>query len=88
MTEGDMSLSPFEIESLADALADRVMSRLGGRADADAWIDVHEAAGLLGCSVPTVERLTRSGELPSSKFGRLRRYRRSDVIGRGGRDAK
>lgn len=83
-----MSLTPYEIESLADALAERVVSRLGGRADAEAWIDVHVAAELLGCSVPTVERLTRSGELPSTKFGRLRRYRRSDLIGRGNSDAK
>jgi excisionase family DNA binding protein len=81
-------MTPHEIESLADALADRVMSRLGGRTEADAWIDVHETAELLGCSVPTVERLIRSGELPSSKFGRLRRCRRSDVIGRGNTDAK
>ncbi len=39
-----------------------MMSRLGGRSDADGWVDVHGAAELLGCSVPTVERLTRSGE--------------------------
>ncbi len=77
-----MSLSPHEIQTLADALAERMMSRLVGRVDADAWVDVHGAAELLGCSVPTVERLTRSGELPSSKFGRLRRYRRADSLQR------
>ncbi len=31
-----MSLTPYENESLADALAERVVSRLAGRADADA----------------------------------------------------
>ncbi len=77
-----MSLTPIEIESLADALVDRMMCRIRSRTDADAWVDVHGAAELLGCSVPTVERLTRSGELPSSKFGRLRRYRRTDLLNR------
>jgi excisionase family DNA binding protein len=77
-----MSLTPFEIESLADALADRVSARLSHRIEPDALIDVHAAAELLGCSVPTVERLTRTGEIPSMKVGRLRRYRRADLIGR------
>lgn len=75
-------MSPVEIEQLADALADRVASRLAGRVDADALLDVHGAAALLACSVPTVERLTRDGHLPSVKVGRLRRYRRGDVLER------
>lgn len=70
-------MTPLEIDALAEALAER----LAGRVDrADVWIDVHAAADVLGCSVPTVERLTRSGELPSRKVGRLRRYRRSDLL--------
>ncbi len=73
-------MSPFEIESLADALAERVASRLGAKVDADALIDARAVANLLGCSVPTVERLTRSGEIPSVKAGRLRRYQRSAVL--------
>lgn len=75
-----MSMTPHEIDTLADALAERVSARLSHGIDADAWIDVHETSALLGCSVPTVLRLIRSGELPSSKFGRLRRCRRSDVL--------
>ena len=75
-------MTPYEIDTLADALAERVAARLSGRSDTDALVDCHAAAALLGCSVPTVERLTRTGEIPSMKVGRLRRYRRADLIGR------
>ena len=75
-------MSPFELEMLADALAERVAAKLAGR-DADALIDVHQAAALLKCSVPTIERLTKAGEIPSLKVGRLRRYRPSDLLGKG-----
>jgi excisionase family DNA binding protein len=76
-----MSLTPVEIDRIADVVADRVAARLSGRSDADALVDCHAAAELLNCSVPTVERLTRSGEIPSVKVGRLRRYRRADLTG-------
>jgi len=72
-------MSPFELDSLADALAERLSSRLS-QVDQDALIDCHQVAELLACSVPTVERLTKSGEIPSCKVGRLRRYRRSDLL--------
>jgi len=81
-------MTPHEIDTLADALAERLAARLSVRSDADALVDCHAAAALLGCSVPTVERLTRTGEIPSMKVGRLRRYRRCDLIGRGGHDDK
>lgn len=77
-------MSPHEIDALADAVAERVMSRLSSRPADDAMIDVHAAAELLSCSVPTVERLTKSGELSSVKVGRLRRYHRADVLNRKG----
>jgi len=73
-----MSLTPHEIDRLADALAERLAGRMGGGADAVG--DVHDAARWLGCSVPTVERQTRAGRIPSIKFGRLRRYRRADLL--------
>jgi len=72
-------MSPHEIDSLADAIAERVSSRLS-QVDQDAMIDSHSVAELLACSVPTVERRTKTGEIPSVKIGRLRRYRRSDVL--------
>lgn len=75
-------MSPLEIDQLADAVADRVASRLATRVDAEGLLDVHGVAELLACSVPTVERLTRSGELPSLKFGKLRRYQRAALLER------
>ena len=69
-------MTPFEIQQLADAIADRLASRATG----DVFLDALGAAALLACSVATVERLTRSGEIPSVKVGRLRRYRRGDLM--------
>lgn len=75
-------MSPHEIEQLAEKLAERLERRLAGRVDAEALIDAHAVAELLGCSLATVERRTRSGEIPSIKFGRLRRYQRAAVLSR------
>lgn len=72
-----MSLTPREIDQLADAIAQRLAGRLP---DADCMLNTHEAARLLGCSVATVERLSRNGSLPSIKVGRLRRFRKSDLL--------
>ncbi|MBX3423416.1 MAG: helix-turn-helix domain-containing protein [Pirellulaceae bacterium] len=78
-------LTPADISAIADAVA----TRLSGQPDSDGLLDSHGAARLLGCSVPTVERWTRAGLIPSRKFGRLRRYRRSDLLANknGGHDA-
>lgn len=81
-----MSLTPFEIQQLADAIAERLSSRATG----DVYVDALGAAALLACSVPTIERRTKSGAIPSVKVGRLRRYRRSDLLAlneKGGADA-
>ena len=69
-------MTPTEIQQVADAIAERLASRATG----DAMLDVLGAAALLACSVPTVERLTRAGTIPSVKLGRLRRYRRADLM--------
>jgi excisionase family DNA binding protein len=74
-------VTPFEMEQLADAIVERVAAKLAD-VNPDALVDVHRAAELLGCSVPTVERLTRSEEIPSVKIGRLRRYRPSELLGK------
>ena len=71
-----MSLSPIEIQQLADAIAERLASRATG----DVYLDALGAAALFACSVPTVERLTKAGKIPSVKVGRLRRYRRSVLL--------
>ena len=74
-----MSLTPAEIDRLADALADRLAARIGSGAT-DEIGDVHKAAEWLGMSVPTIERAVRRGEIPSIKVGRLRRFRRADLL--------
>jgi excisionase family DNA binding protein len=74
-------MTPAEIEQLAELLADRVAERMTASPSGDAWLDVHGVAKLLGCSVPKVERMTRSGEIPSTKFGRMRRFLRSSILG-------
>ena len=71
-----MSLSPDEIQRIAEAISEL----LAGHPTNDVMLDVNGAAELLACSVPTIERLTRTGEIPSVKFGRLRRYRRSKLL--------
>jgi excisionase family DNA binding protein len=72
-------LSDLEI----DRIADRIVAALNASSCSkpfDEMVDIHGAAKLLGCSVATVERRTKEGSLPSVKFGRLRRYRRADLL--------
>jgi excisionase family DNA binding protein len=73
-------MSPLEIDALAEAVAAKLEARLSERPSDESLIDVHAAAQLLGCSVPTVERLTRTDAIPSHKIGRLRRYRPSELL--------
>ena len=76
-------MTPNELDRLADALAERLAARgvhAAAAAAHDNYVDVHGAAEVLGCSVPTVERLTRAGKIPSVKLNRLRRYRRADLL--------
>jgi len=75
-------VTPQELDLLADAIAERLSGRLSSQVDTDAMIDNHKVAELYRCSVPTVERTTKSGELPSYKIGRLRRYRKSEILDR------
>ena len=82
--QGGEVMSPADIEKLADALAERLAAR-GVAPSSDGLLDVHGAAALLDCSVPTVERLTKTGVVPSMKLGRLRRYRRADLLGLNGK---
>ena len=69
-------MTPIEIQQLADAIADRLASRATG----DIFLDALGAAAMLSCSVPSIERWTKSGAIPSVKVGRLRRYRKADLL--------
>jgi excisionase family DNA binding protein len=73
-------LTPLEIEELAVRIAALVVAGMASRPIEDGFIDKHRAAELLGCSVPTLERRTADGSIPSHKIGRLRRYRASELL--------
>jgi excisionase family DNA binding protein len=72
-------MTPAEIDQIALRVADLVAEKLSSR-PVDGLIGKDEAAALLGCSVPTIERLTRSGAIPSHKVGKLRRYRAIEIL--------
>lgn len=77
---GEIMLTPNEIDRLADAIVARLAGRVAGAAEEDPVGDCHDAAGWLRCSVPTIERLVQTKRIPSFTVGRLRRFRRSEVL--------
>jgi excisionase family DNA binding protein len=74
-----MNFTPRDIEVLADAIFERLAVRLVSDTG-DQIGDVHDAAKWLKASVPTIERMVRSGRIRSFSVGRLRRFRRSEVL--------
>ncbi len=77
-------MTPQEISQVAERVAELVVARMAGRPIEDGYIDKYEAAKILGASVPTIERWTASGEIPSHKIGGLRRFRASELLNRKG----
>lgn len=73
-------MTPQEINQVAEQVAEIVVARISCRPSHDGYIDKHEAAKILGASVPSIERWTASGEIPSHKIGGLRRYRASELL--------
>jgi excisionase family DNA binding protein len=81
-------MTPAEINLLADRVAEIIVAKLTAAQSPVAvaperWLTISEAAKVLGVSQPTVERLTRSGLIPSHKLGRCRRYLASELQGHG-----
>ena len=76
-------MTPVEINQLADQVAERVLALLNSR-PSEEFVDKHRAAEILGISVPTLERRTADGSIPSHKIGRLRRYLPSELLNREG----
>lgn len=74
------ALTPAQLDQIADAIAERLAVRIGSNPINDKPLDVHEAAELLGCSVSTIERARKRGEIKSVKVGNLIRYRRADLL--------
>ncbi len=77
-------MTPQEINQVAERVAELVVARMAGRPNDDSYIDKYEAAKILGASIPSIERWTASGEIPSHKIGGLRRYRASELLNRKG----
>ena len=74
-------MTPREIDDIAERVAEIVLARMASsRPIEDGYIDKHEAAKILRASVPSIERWTASGEIPSHKIGGLRRYRASELL--------
>ncbi len=74
-------MTPNELDQFAERVAEIVVARMGSSRPAeDGYIDKHEAAKILGASVPSIERWTSSGKIPSHKIGGLRRYRASELL--------
>lgn len=60
-------LSPADLERLAGQVAEAVADRLARR---PLLVDRVELAPMIGLSVPTIERRTRTGEIPCVRSGR------------------
>lgn len=76
-------MEPAELERLIESSVESTVRRLlSSRADAPVdWIDAGAAAKLLGVNRRTIAKLAKRGDLPSSRLGRLLRFRRADVLG-------
>lgn len=83
--------TPAELAELVEAAVERVLERRGLSAANEPptpsdWIDAREAARLLRVHVRTVSNYAAPGpdgappRLPSTNIGRIRRFRRADVI--------
>lgn len=75
MTSEEMSIL---VQKIVDGVVDGLK-----RQPTDELLDVHGAAKVLKCSVATVERWTRNGDLPSIQLGRLRRYDKAEILAAG-----
>ena len=75
-----MNLSQSDIQAIAKEVAKELAAILESRGQPQNELNAKGVADLLGLSVPTIERLTASGEIPSYKIGRSRRYNRDLVL--------
>lgn len=70
-------LSPADLDRLAGMVADAVADRLARR---PLLVDRVELAPMIGLSVPTIERRTRTGEIPCVRSGRRVLYDPQAVV--------
>lgn len=72
-----IELSPAQISELADAVASRLAVRMAAQS---ALLDYVGLAKWLGVSVPTIEKLKRSGAIPYASTGRRVLFDRAAVV--------
>jgi excisionase family DNA binding protein len=72
-------VSPQELAIVVETAVRRALDA-GASREASEWLDAGAVAKLLGIHRRTVARLAKTGELPSSRIGKLLRFRRSDVV--------
>ncbi|QEG00197.1 hypothetical protein Mal15_42660 [Stieleria maiorica] len=60
-------MTPYELETIADAIADRVADRLANRRR---LLTRHELAQVINVSLPKLDTMLRDNELPVIRVGR------------------
>lgn len=70
------SFTPAELDSLADAIAERVSSRLKSLPD---YLGREEIARYLDVSVPTIDRWCKQGVIPVIRLGGRVKFERAQV---------
>lgn len=81
----DNFLTPADLERLAEMLADAVADRLARR---PLLVGREDLAPMISLSVPTIERRTQTGEIPSIKSGRRVLYNPQAVVAAMSRNEK
>jgi predicted DNA-binding transcriptional regulator AlpA len=76
-----LSLDDATIESLAERVAESVITKLRDEGESDRWLDSREAADHLGISRDAIHKLHAAGVLPSSqeKAGAKLYFKRSEL---------
>ena len=73
------TLNNDQLDYLASRIAAHVASTMTP-ATPDEWLVAKQAAELLKVSISKLESLTRDNQIPSYKFGRTRRFKRSELL--------
>jgi len=71
----------IDVGELADVIESAVRRALeeSGHTPADEWLDAEAAAEVIGVCSRTLIKRAKAGELPSSRIGKLWRFRRADL---------
>lgn len=76
---GVILVSPDELEKLVEAALRRVLAERRVDDGCD-WVDAAGAAAILGVHVRTIGNFAKRRDLPSTRVGRLLRFKRADLL--------